>query len=623
MHIKDILNEFQADWAAMPTVEKEIIDKLKNKSFLICGREIARCLCYALLYLNETQKLHIKVYFTGENKSAISDFNKGLLLRNDFDFTPLNSLSEIPQIDYIVHTGLCCENIITDAPLFTSQINEVKHLAEVSKRTNAKTIVLTDSRVYGNAEPHRVYSENEYAKIDLCSENCFASQLMRTTESLWNCEKKGNNFELTILRTGIVLGAGTNLTTELDNVFDSVAKGTKCKIVNSCKQYSFVYLSDVFKSILYSIIVLDSGVYNVSGKTSTASTGMISAILHDVYGENADIALDKNGDFVGCAINANKISEHGCSPVINLETALELCVISRMSDNSAMALPHNHDGRLSSIQEILLAYLLEVDRICKKHNIKYFLGGGTLLGAIRHHGFIPWDDDADIMMLREDYDKFCEIAADEMPPSMTFQTNKNDKNCFYEFAKFRLNDTIFATGFAKEHKDMHNGLAFDIFCHDKTANSRLGQKIHLGMTLFTRALVFNKWNNRKAENGSKIQSFVTNFCKAVFPIRFSLWLENKTISFFKRKKNAKYLYDGMGRNIYNGSFPIEYLDEVAYADFEGYKLPVPKEYDKYLTFLYGDYMELAPLSTRLGCHEIKLCDIGRYDSFKINSTHIK
>ncbi len=72
-----------------------------------------------------------------------------------------------------------------------------------------------------------------------------------------------------------------------------------------------------------------------------------------------------------------------------------------------------------------------------------------------------------------------------------------------------------------------------------------------------------------------------------------------------------------GRNIYNGSFPIEYLDEVIYVDFEGCKLPVPKEYDKYLTFLYGDYMELAPLSTRLGCHDIKLCDIGKYDGFKL------
>ena len=170
---------------------------------------------------------------------------------------------------------------------------------------------------------------------------------------------------------------------------------------------------------------------------------------------------------------------------------------------------------------------------------------------------------------------------------------------------------------------MHNGLAFDIFCHDKTANSKIGQKLHINMTLFTRALVFNKWNHRKAENGSRIQSVVTNFCKAVFPLRFSLWLEKKTLKFFQRKKNAKYLYDGMGRNIYNGVFPAEYLDEVIYVNFEGYKLPVPKKYDEYLKFLYGDYMELAPLSTRLGCHEIEQCDIGQYDGFKMHEKEEK
>ena len=68
----------------------------------------------------------------------------------------------------------------------------------------------------------------------------------------------------------------------------------------------------------------------------------------------------------------------------------------------------------------------------------------------------------------------------------------------------------------------------------------------------------------------------------------------------------------MGRNVYNGCFPADCLDEVIYADFEGKKLPVPKKYDEYLRFLYGDYMELAPLSTRLGCHEIELCDIGKF-----------
>lgn len=622
MRIKELLNEFEADWAAMPSVEKEILSKIKNKTFLISGHKLARCLCYALLYLNETKNLNTKVIFTGKSKDAMADFHAELLLRNDFEFAYYNSLSEINKLDYIVFTGLCGEEVENDVKLFSEIIGSVKAVSEVAKRTNAKTIVLNDSRVYGNGEPHRIYSENEFPSIDITAENSFVCQLKRTIETLWNCEKKGSNFDLTILRTGIILGACSGIKSPLDEVFDCVANGKECTIAHSNKQYSFVYISDVFRTIIYSLTTIESNsVYNVSGINSTASTDMISAILHDVYGENTKITLTNDECKIdGCAINSNKIDTRGCEMSINLETALELCVMSKMPDNTAMTLPHTHDGRLSSIQNILLAYLLEVDRICKKHDIKYFLGGGTLLGAIRHKGFIPWDDDADIMMLREDYDKFCTIAEEEMPPAMSFQTNENDKSCFYEFAKFRLNGTTFATSFAKEHSTMHNGLAFDIFCHDKTANSRLGQKLHLGMTLFTRALVFNKWNNRKAENGSKIQTVVTNICKNIFPIRFSLWLEKITLNFFKSKKNAKYLYDGMGRNIYNGSFPIDYLDEVVYVDFEGHKLPVPKKYDEYLTFLYGDYMELAPLSTRLGCHEIKLCDIGKYDGFQMAKT---
>ena len=197
---------------------------------------------------------------------------------------------------------------------------------------------------------------------------------------------------------------------------------------------------------------------------------------------------------------------------------------------------------------------------------------------------------------------------------MTFQSGKTDKNCFYEFNKLRVENTMFATELAKNHTDINVGIAFDIFCHDKTANSALGRKIHLALTIFTRALVLNKWNHRKVDNGSRLQSAVTNFFVKLFPLRFSYFLMNRTISFFKRKKNAKYLYDGMGRNVYNGCFAADILDEVIYKDFEGCPLPVPKRYDEYLTFLYGDYMELAPLSTRLGCHEILLCDIGKYDN---------
>ena len=374
------------------------------------------------------------------------------------------------------------------------------------------------------------------------------------------------------------------------------------------------YISDVFKAIIYSLTQLKSDeVYNVTGINSTVSTGMLAAVLHDIYPETARVTLGGKDELNACAVLGSKLENNGCEPSVKLETALELCVMSYMDNAKGASLPNTHDGRLDAIQKIQLAGLMEVDRICKKHNIRYFLGGGTLLGAVRHRGFIPWDDDSDIMMLREDYDKFCKIAPSELPPFLSFHSNKTDKNNFYEFAKLRVDNTVFATELAKSHNSINIGIALDIFCHDKTANSALGQKIHLAMTIFTRALVLNKWNNRKTDNGNKIQTAFTNFCIKVFPLRFSLWLMNHTISFFKNKKNAKFLYDGMGRNVYNGSFPIELLQKEIRLDFEGEMLPVPEKYDEYLKFLYGDYMELAPLSTRLGCHEIKLCDIGKYD----------
>ena len=593
--MKNKLTDFQADWAAMPQVEKEQILKLKNKTIVVSGHSLARCLCYALIYQNETRNLGCKVVLCAQDKSLIDDLYPELILREDFDFVDFNSVSEINKADFIVHTGFCNEAVSDFTADFRREIKLAQVISALAQKTNAPLILLSDSRVYGNPKPHRIYAENEYADIVNTDAANTENQLLRTVEAMFSCEKKARGFELTTLRTGIILGAHSGIESFLDPIFKAVAEGKEILLFNSKQKYSFVYLTDVLRSIIYAINALDRNqVYNVAGINSTVSTATIAAVLHDVYGDAAIIALTDGKELNHSPIATGKIETYGCPAALKLETALELCVMSYMKTTEGMQLPNTHDGRLDAIQQIQLAYLLEVDRICRKHNIKYFLGGGTLLGAIRHKGFIPWDDDSDIMMLREDYDKFCKIAADELPANMSFQT-------------------AFATEFAKEHKTMHNGIAFDIFCHDKTANSCFGQKIHLAMTIFTRALVFNKWNHRKTENGSRIQTAVTNFCVKLFPIRFSLWLMNHTISFFKRKKNAKFLYDGMGRNVYNGVFPADLLDKAIYIDFEGYMLPVPKKYDEYLRFLYGDYMQLAPLSTRLGCHEILLCDIGKYD----------
>ncbi len=605
------LNEFQADWAAMPQVEKEKLEKLNNKTILVSGHSLARCLCYALIYQSERQKRQIRVIYAGDTDG----FDKGCTASEYFQAVDFDSLEEIKEIDYIVHTGYCREHAAHFSAAFAQEIAQTNALAQLSRRTHAKVVLLSDSRVYGTGKPNRVYAENEYAPLDNTDPHCSDNQLLRTIESLWHCQQKGADFSLTVLRTGIILGACSGLPTHLDNALQAVANGEAASLVNG-KRLSYVYLTDVLRAVVYALggSLTDNQTYNVTGKNCTVSAGMIAAVLHDVYGDKARLTLTDGADENACALSGGKMINGGCAPAIGLDTALELCVMSYMKDTSRLQLPNTHDGRLDAIQKMQLAYLLEVDRICKKHHIKYFLGGGTLLGAIRHNGFIPWDDDADIMMLREDYDRFAEVAQQELPAGMTFQSGKTDKNCFYEFNKLRVENTIFATELAKNHTDINVGIAFDIFCHDKTANSRLGQKLHLAATLFTRALVLNKWNHRKADNGSRVQSAVTNFFVRLLPLRFSYFLMNHTISFFKRKKNAKYLYDGMGRNVYNGCFSADILSEVTTHDFEGYQLPVPKKYDEYLTFLYGDYMEKAPLSTRLGCHEILLCDIGKYDN---------
>lgn len=614
MQIKNILNDFELDWASMPYADENCLKKLKDKTILICGQNLARCICYALLYQNENKNLNSKIILCG----ADCGFYDKVLECDSFEYMDYNSLNKLSSIDCIIYTGICNEYYINEIEAFKNTVNEINILAGFASKFKSKTILLNDSRIYGCGLQNRVYSEGEYAEFLISGSENLVSQISRVIENLWNCYKKQDNFELVTLRTGIILGAKSGIKTPLDNAFKGLAENNECSINPSRKKYSFISVHDVLNAVVYAMTELtDENVYNICGDSSTVSMSTIAAILNGIYGDKCRVRWNEHKEIGGCAINCDKIKSQGFEFQINLEIALELSVMSYMKSSHTMRLSNSHQGRLTAIQSVQLASLIEIDRICKKHNIKYFLGGGTLLGAIRHKGFIPWDDDSDIMMLREDYDKFCKIAPPELPNGMSFQDSNTDKHCFYEFAKCRINGTMFATGFAKTHTGMHNGLAIDIFCHDRTANSRLGQKLHIAMTLFTRALVFNKWNNRKAANGSKLQSAVTDFCKKLFPIHFSMWLEKKTLTFFKNKKNAKYLYDGMGRNIYNGVFPAELLDEVIYANFEGYKLPVPKRYDEYLTFLYGDYMQLAPLSSRLGCHIIEQCDIGEYNNFNI------
>ena len=121
---------------------------------------------------------------------------------------------------------------------------------------------------------------------------------------------------------------------------------------------------------------------------------------------------------------------------------------------------------LKTLQNIELEILDEFIRVCEKNQLTYFLIGGSCIGAVRHHGFIPWDDDIDVGMPREDYEKLVEIAADELNPEYFFQNYHSEKNCGLIFGKIRKNNTILSENYSY-HIHMHQGVWIDIFPYDQ------------------------------------------------------------------------------------------------------------------------------------------------------------
>ena len=610
MNISEMLGEYERDYAlAMLGVEDFPYQKLSGKTIVVDGESeyMKFTVCMSLLALNDKEKLSIKVLMLGNG----NELSEKLAERNDFSLCSYEQAAAT-EYNFFISTGICGLELNGTSAEYCRITNNFARAISTAKSCLERCILLSDYRVYGELERGLVISENEAGFVPFSNNGDMSQTIAVSIETYFSAYAKQFNLPTIILRSGILLGAKAELPKNFtDELFSAVAEGKQISLPNTRKKYSFTYLNEVIHALLYAFYEFkENSVFNVISRNATVSVGMLASMIYDIYPEFAKIELAACEDdpYYGTAMNNAMIVNSNCEPLLELSEIIQLCVKSRQTEEP-FGYDASHEGKMVNIQNVLVGYLLEFDRICRKHNIKYFLGGGTLLGAVRHEGFIPWDDDADIMMLREDYDKFLEIAQSELPEGLTLQTSKTDKYCHYPFAKIRLDDTMFATKYSKTHGKMNNGMAFDIFAHDNTANSALGQKLHLQFTLLIRAMIFNKWNHRKINNKKKVQSFVANILKAIFPIRVSQWIQYRIFKIFKHKKNAKYLYDGMGRNVYHGAFPKSYLDEVIYVKIHGHDFPIPKEYDKYLTYLYGDYMKLPPEEKRIPEHsdmEIKI-----------------
>lgn len=275
-----------------------------------------------------------------------------------------------------------------------------------------------------------------------------------------------------------------------------------------------------------------------------------------------------------------------------------------------------YQDKLRKIQKVELQILLYFDCFCKKHNIKYFLGGGTLLGAVRHKGFIPWDDDIDVMMTWSEYKRLCKMwEQNNNDKDFFFQTSFSDISYHDHMAKLRLKNTIYATRNNLKFPDMEKGFFIDIFAHTKTPTNKYIHKLHVFATILCRSMVYHKWMNTpmqyygKHKIVCKLVSLVIKF----IPISVLEGLRDYIITFFESFTTFQYLYDGYGEHITHGFFCQDILKESVLMPFEGYLFPVPRRYDEYLRFSYGDnYMELPPRNQRIPHHDIVKLDFGKW-----------
>lgn len=243
-----------------------------------------------------------------------------------------------------------------------------------------------------------------------------------------------------------------------------------------------------------------------------------------------------------------------------------------------------NEKTLKDAQKIMLEILIEVDRICMKNNIEYWLADGTLLGAVRHRGFIPWDDDIDICMLKEEYNKFLEIAPKELKEKFFLQTSKYDKNYNFLYPKIRDRNSIFIEKYDSNQEKFHQGLNLDIFVMDR---------YFIRSKILYRFLYFFK--NIKIEN-NRINNYYF-FKKIIVSFKLNICAE-KILKFFStnKKQNSRLGYRYYWKQLYkyNDIFPLKEIE------FEGYKFSCPNNTDAYLKELYGDtYMELPPEKDRV------------------------
>lgn len=251
-------------------------------------------------------------------------------------------------------------------------------------------------------------------------------------------------------------------------------------------------------------------------------------------------------------------------------------------------------------QLICIEALDELDKICRKHKIKYFLVAGSVLGAIRHKGFIPWDDDIDVGLTYEDFYKLREILPTELDEKFIYVDDTRNDDYVWMFGKIMFNEVC----------------CIDLFLISKWPTSRISAFIRwqirrLAVEFRKYSLHYNLPPVIEEKNPiKKVKVKIVVSIRKIIYLMLKPFFNAKDFSKFARQNEKKleeltsYLYINL-YSIYPRNKEVikkEWIENIEFHEFEGKRYPCVGNYDEYLTHLYGDYMKLPPINEQIASH---------------------
>ena len=261
-----------------------------------------------------------------------------------------------------------------------------------------------------------------------------------------------------------------------------------------------------------------------------------------------------------------------------------------------------HD--LSPHQKVLLSMLKDFDAVCSAHQIPYVLFSGTALGAVRHGGFIPWDDDLDVMLLREDYDRFFAEAAGDIDPERYFVQREFSEHWPMQFSKLRLNGTTCMEKYHPRDPEQHQGVYLDIFPCDNCSDHAPVRRLQY---LSARIVIAKALWARGYETDSLLKKAFMQACRLLPRKPFYRFVLHRRAA----GSETVHSFFGCGTKYEKNVFPRTWMTERVGLPFEDGVFPVSAHYDELLTKLYGDYQKLPSPEERRVKEHTAILDLDR------------